>query len=102
MYINDISKVFKNAVLILFADETNIFIFHKTKDALLKIENEELDSLTNWLPVNKVSLSVGIDKETKFSFFTPNKNEKRENLPTLLDDCLIFKNQVAKICAKIK
>ena len=43
IYINDISKAYKIAVPKLFADDTNIFIFLKTKDALFKIANEELD-----------------------------------------------------------
>ena len=47
IYFNDISKAFKNAVQTLFADDTNISIFHKTEDALFKIANEELDSLAN-------------------------------------------------------
>ena len=121
IYINDISKAFKNAIPKLFADDTNIFIFHKTKDALFQIANTELDSLENWLLANKLSLSIGIDKETKFSFFTPNKNERKDDLPdlkllghnlpltdyvkylgVLLDDSLTFKNHIAKLCDKLK
>ena len=121
IYINDIPNAFKNAVPKLFADDTNIFIFHKSKDALFKIANTELKSLENWLLANKLSLSIGIDKETKFSFFTTNKNEQKDNLPNLkllnqnlpqtdyvkylgvlLDDCLTFKNHISKLCDKLK
>ena len=49
IYIKDISKAFKNAVAKLFADDTNIFIFHKTEDALFKIASKKLESLENWL-----------------------------------------------------
>ena len=45
MYMNDISRA--NAVPKLFAADTNIFIFHKTKDALFNIANTELNSLDN-------------------------------------------------------
>ena len=98
-----------------------VFIFHKSKDALFKIANTELKSLENWLLANKLSLSIGIDKETKFSFFTTNKNEQKDNLPNLkllnqnlpqtdyvkylgvlLDDCLTFKNHISKLCDKLK
>ena len=67
IYINDISKAFKNAIPKSFADDTDIFIFNKTKDALFKIANTELNSIENWLLVNKLSLSIGIDKETRWS-----------------------------------
>ena len=83
IYINDIPKAFKTAVPKLFADDTNIFIFHKTKESLFQIANTELESLENWLLANKLSLSIGINKETKFSFFTPKANEEKSNLPNL-------------------
>ena len=88
---------------------------------MFQIANTELDSLENWLLANKLSLSIGIDKETKFSFFTPNKNERKDDLPdlkllghnlpltdyvkylgVLLDDSLTFKNHIAKLCDKLK
>ena len=37
VYINNILKAFKNAVPKLFADDTDIFIFHKTKHVLFKV-----------------------------------------------------------------
>ena len=60
-------------------------------------------------------------KETKFSFFTTNKNDQKDKLPNLkllkqnlpqtdyakylgvlLDDCLTFKNHISKLCDKLK
>ena len=121
IYINDISKAFKTAVPKLFADDTNIFIFHKTKETLFQIANTELESLENWLLANKLSLSIGINKETKFSFFTPTTTEDKSNLPNLkllgqnvprtdyvkylgilLDDCLTFKSHITKLRDKHK
>ena len=67
---NDMTNELKNAVLKSFADDTHLFIFHKAKDALLKIANAELKSLENWLLANKLSLSIGTGKETKFLSFT--------------------------------
>ena len=105
----------------LFADDTNIFIFHKIENTLFKIANKELDFLENWLFANKLLLSTGIVKVTKFSFVTCNKNEKKANLPNLtlldhyilqteyvkylgdlLDDCVTLKNHIAKLCDEIK
>ena len=121
IYINDIAAAFKNAEPKLFADDTNIFIFHKNKSTLFNIAKTELASLENWLLANKLSLSIGINKETKFSFFTPNKNIKESDLPdlelfgqkipqtdhvkylgVLLDDCLTFKKHITKLCDKLK
>ena len=121
IYINDIPNAFKTAIPKLFADDTNIFIFHKTKETLFEIANSELESLENWLLANKLSLSIGINKETKFSFFTSKPNDDKSNLPTLrllgqdvprtdyvkylgilLDDCLTFKNHISKLRDKLK
>ena len=112
---------FKTTVPKLFADETNIFIFHKTKETLFQIANTELESLENWLLANKLSLSIGINKETRFSFFTPTTTEDKSNLPNLkllvqntprtdyvkylgilLDDCLTFKSHIKKLRDKLK
>ena len=59
IYINDIPKAFKTAVPKLFADDTNIFIFHKSKESLFQIANTEPESLENWLLANKLSHSIG-------------------------------------------
>ena len=93
----------------------------KRKKSLFKIANTELNFLENWLLVYKISLSIGIDTETKSSFFTTNKNERKDDLPdlkllgynlpftdyveylwVLLDDSLIFKSHIAKLCDKLK
>ena len=88
---------------------------------MFKIANTELNSLENWLLANKLSLSIGVDKEIKFSFSTSNKNDRKDDLPdlkllchnlplsdyvkylgVLLDDSLTFKNHIAKLCDKLK
>ena len=121
IYINDIPKAFENAKPTLFADDTNIFIFHKTKETLFRNANKELQSLENWLLANQLSLSIGKDKETKFSFFSPKQNDTKSNLPSLkllghnvpqteyvkylgvlLDDCLNFKKHISKLRDKLK
>ena len=87
-YINDILKAFKNAVPKPFADDTNILIFHKTKATkqkmlLFKIGNTEVDFLENWALANKLSASIGIEKENFFYFLPSNQNERKNNLPDL-------------------
>ena len=70
IYINDIPNAFKNAVPKLFADDTNIFIFHKSKDALFKIANTEFKSLKNWLLANKLSLTGCLHRFTLNRFIS--------------------------------
>ena len=37
------------------------------------LSNRELDSLNEWLLANKLSLSIGEDKDTKYTLFSPTK-----------------------------
>ena len=52
--------------LILFADDTNIFVNHKNLEKLVEILNEESDKLTTWFGSNRLSLNV---KKTNFIIF---------------------------------
>ena len=51
---------------VLFADDTNLFACHKNVDTLISILNKELDKVSNWLKVNKLSLNI---KKTHFILF---------------------------------
>ena len=46
--INDIVFISNLLHLILFTDDTNIFMHHKILEKLVAILNDELDKLTNW------------------------------------------------------
>ena len=52
----------------MFADDTNLFLFHKNIDTLFAIMNVELENVSTWFKSNKLSLNV--DK-TKWSLFHP-------------------------------
>ena len=64
---------FTNATPKLFADDINVFLFHKDLKTLYLQANRELDSLNEWLLANKLSLSIGEDKDTKYTLFSPTK-----------------------------
>ena len=53
----------------IFADYTNIF--HKDLKTLYLNANEDLHSLSNWLIANKLSLSVDIDKDSRYTTYSP-------------------------------
>ena len=58
LYINDMYKVSSILEFIIFADDTNIFcVGDKATDVICSI-NTELEKLTEWFKVNKLSLNV--------------------------------------------
>jgi len=67
IYINDIANISYILQLILFADDTNLFAFHRNLHTLDQLVNRELELLNTYFKVNKLSLNV--DK-TVFMVFT--------------------------------
>ena len=65
IYINDIVKTSYLFQFVMFADDTNLFASHSNLDELLKIVNQEIAKISNWLKINKLSLNV----EKKHSIF---------------------------------
>jgi len=66
IYINDICHVAKMSHLILFADDTNIFVADHNLNNFICNINYELQLITEWFQVNKLSLNVN---KTNFVFF---------------------------------
>ena len=58
IYINDLHNVCNHTLSILFADDTNLFSSGKDLDELGNRVNEELEHISIWLKVNKLSLNV--------------------------------------------
>ena len=56
----------KNDTLVFFADDTNIIIAHSNYSTLVKIGNEELKNLNDWLIANKLILN---SQKTKVIIF---------------------------------
>jgi len=67
IYINDIVNVSKLLHLILFADDTNIFMAHSDLNFLISTLNCELSLLSSWFIANKLSLNI---EKTNFILFT--------------------------------
>ena len=66
IYINDIVNTSSVLNYVLFADDTNLFASLKNLDTLINILNKELDKVSNWLKINKLSLNI---KKTHFILF---------------------------------
>ena len=83
VYINDINNVFKILQLILFADDTKIFLSHEDADCLANILNTELNKLSIWFRANKLSLNL---KKTKFMVFKPSQKRKSHDIQLFIND----------------
>ena len=70
VYINDLYHVCNKSIPILFADDTNLF-FRGTDPKVMESEiNTELDRISLWLKVNKLSLNI---KKTHYMIFNRKK-----------------------------
>ena len=70
IYINDLSNVCPCTNPILFADDTNLFINGKDIFVFHDVLNKELANISEWLNVNKLSLSIN---KTQFMVFSRRK-----------------------------
>ena len=83
LYINDINNISKILQLILFADDTNVFLSHKDADCLANILNTELNKLSIWFRAYKLSLNL---KKTKFMLFKPSQKRLSQSIQLLIND----------------
>ena len=81
LYINDIINTSTILQLILFADDTNVFVSHKDKDCLTNILNAELNKLSIWFRANRLSLNL---KKTKFIVFKPCQKRTNQTIQLLI------------------
>ena len=63
----------------MFADDTNLFLFHQNFDALFKTFNEKLIKIWDWFKANKLSLN---NWKTKYTLF--HKKSSKDDLPLKL------------------
>ena len=68
--------------IILFADDTNMFISHIDLTSLIVKANDELSKLSLWFRVNRLSLNV---KKTIFILFRIKNKRLTENIKIHLD-----------------
>ena len=58
IYINDLPNISPLLYMLMYADDTNVFLCGKNLNTLETLMNNELISLTDWLNANKLSLNV--------------------------------------------
>jgi len=57
-YISDIHNCILDSTVILFADDTNLFVYGKTLSEAYYKANQSLKLLSDWFTANKLSLNV--------------------------------------------
>ena len=115
IYINDLYNVCRDSVPILFADDTNLFYKGNKMEDLVKTINGELENISLWLKINKLSLNI---KKTHFIMFQRGKStmsipditidnqpidkvEKTKFLGVFIDSKLSWKNHICLVAGKL-
>ena len=116
LYINDICNVSQILEVILFADDTNVFYSHQDLHYLVNTMNKEMNKLSEWLKINKLTLNL---EKTKYILFKP--RQKRQYMPVdlfidgtninqvhetsflgvVLDENITWKSHISYISSKI-
>ena len=86
LYINDLNYVSKILTLIMFADDTNIFISGKNLNEITSSANIELEKINDWFCANLLSLNI---KKTNYIMFG------YKNLPNI--DILINSQKIMRV-----
>ena len=86
LYINDLCNVSTVVDFILFADDTNIFFFHKDFNMLPEILNSEMLKLTQWCRANKLSINF---KKSNFVVFRPRQRRQTLDMSIQTDNNVI-------------
>jgi hypothetical protein len=99
IYINDLTNVSSLIEVVMFADDTNLFIKEKSIEKLTETANLELSKISKWFKLNKLSLNI---KKTNFILF---RNKKRKHLTSVpiikIDDTKIEQVQNTKFLGVI-
>ena len=115
LYINDLYRICENPISILFADDSNLFFSCTDPSIMEQNINIELENISTWLKVNKLSLNIGkspymiFDKQKHRSIQLEIKIENQEIehtcktkfLGVIIDQKLIWKPHVALMSGKI-
>ena len=83
LYINDFVNASDVAKLIMFADDTNIFLCNDSLKGLECLANNELTQFANWFKLNKLSLNI---KKTNYILFHSKQKEIKVSLKIKIDN----------------
>ncbi len=98
IYINDITKVSTQMKSILFADDTNLLLNDSDLTRLILKANAELQKITNWLKINKLSLNI---KKTHYIIFHFRQRRITDSLKIVIDNCEVERVKFTKFLGVI-
>ena len=58
LYVNDFPKCLNHSSVIMFVDDTSVFISNSNLTTIYQRANEDLSSIYNWLGANKLSIKL--------------------------------------------
>ena len=87
VYINDLTNAHKNSQFVLFADDTNIFVFSKNRLEAYQKANSILKSVYNYTMANKLHINTG--KSCYIEFTQKNSSE-----PSSIDSDLDYELRI--------
>ena len=116
LYINDIVNVSKCLFLIIFADDTNMFVQGRSITEIIQLVNTELNKIYQWLNANKLSLNIAkshymifksrarpmpIHPDIKLNDKVIERVESTKFLGVILDTNITWAEQINKVKAKV-
>ena len=91
IYVNDMHLSVPKLNVVMFADDTNLFISGKDHKNLFNIMNNQLELIDDWFAANKLSLNV---QKTKYTLFCSSLVE--DNLPLKLPTLLFGTKEISR------
>jgi hypothetical protein len=98
IYINDITQVSSLMKFILFADDTNLLLSDCNLANLISKANIEINKISNWLKINKLSLNI---KKTHYILFHFRQRKIPQNLKIIIDNCEVARATFTKFLGVI-
>ena len=93
LYINDLSYVSSLVFILLFANDSNMFLSGKNPNVLIDTMNTEIERVLEWLDINKLMLNV---KKTHYMFFRKSKAKLIKTLDIMIEGQIIDMVDVTK------
>ena len=95
IYINDICNSSELVSFILFADDTNLLMSHLNLNTLIDKVNEELEKISIWLQINKLSLNLS---KTHFILFKSSRKKLGNEIKIRVKDKSISQVGLSRLC----
>jgi hypothetical protein len=114
LYINDIVNVSRDVELLLFADDTNVFLYDSDINQLSVRANKALLDISNWFKLNKLSVNVKkcnfilfstkqikVDIKINIDKFELERVKHTKFLGVIINEKLTWDDHISLVCNKV-